>query len=156
MSITWPPELPRSLDYPETPAGSILAGAATRYGDKIAVTHGGRELSFTEVYRAACQFANALRGQGIEPGDTVAVHMPNCLAYPVAYYGILLAGATFTPANPLLPPADLAAQLADSGAVAAVTFPRAAGVLAAIQEQTGVRLVVVNAAEDLLPGQTGF
>src|SRR5256885_1622973 len=155
MPITWPPGMPASLDYPETPVGAILAGSATRYGSRIAFAHNGHELSFSDVYRDACRFANALHAHGVEPGDTVAVHMPNCLAYPVAYYGILLAGATFPPANPLLPPADLAAQLADSGAVAAVTFPRAAGVLAAIQEQTGVRLVVVNAAEDLLPGQTG-
>ncbi|MTD54991.1 class I adenylate-forming enzyme family protein [Amycolatopsis pithecellobii] len=142
MPITLPAPVPGSLDYPEVPVGAIVAGAAARWGERVAYRHHDRQLTFTEVYRAACRFANALRANGIAPGDTVAIHAPNCLAYPVAYYGIQLAGATFVPANPLLPPADLAAQLADSGAVAAVTFGKAAQTLAAIQDRTAVRLVV--------------
>ncbi|GHF78061.1 long-chain acyl-CoA synthetase [Amycolatopsis bartoniae] len=148
MPITLPAEVPGSFDYPEVPVGSILAGAATRYGDRVAYLHHDRQLTFAEVYRAACRFAHALRAHDVEPGDVVAIHAPNCLAYPVAYYGILLAGATFTPANPLLPPADLAAQLADSGAVAAVTFGKAAQALAAVQDRTKVRLVVEAAELD--------
>ncbi|NKQ57826.1 long-chain fatty acid--CoA ligase [Amycolatopsis sp. K13G38] len=142
MAITKLSELPSTLDYPEVPVGSILAGSAARYGDRVAYRHGERELTFREVYRDACRFANALRAQGIGDGDVVAIHLPNCLAYPVAYYGILLAGATFTPANPLLPPADLAAQLADSGAVAAISFGKPAQALASIREHTNVRLVL--------------
>ncbi|GAB2961007.1 AMP-binding protein [Amycolatopsis acidiphila] len=155
MPITLPAEVPGSLDYPELPVGAIVAGAAARWGDRVAYLHHDRQLTFAEVYRAACRFANALRAHDIGPGDTVAIHAPNCLAYPVAYYGILLAGATFTPANPLLPPADLAAQLADSGAVAAVSFGRAAQALAAVREHTQVRLVVVTGGEPG-PGQLEF
>ncbi|WP_236795757.1 class I adenylate-forming enzyme family protein [Amycolatopsis sp. GM8] len=142
MPITLPSEVPGSLEYPEVPVGAIVAGAATRWGDRVAYLHNDRQLTFAEVYRAARRFANALRANGIGPGDTVAVHAPNCLEYPVAYYGILLAGATFTPANPLLPPADLAAQLSDSGAIAAVSIGKAAQTLAAIRDHTSVRLVV--------------
>ncbi|TNC20833.1 class I adenylate-forming enzyme family protein [Amycolatopsis alkalitolerans] len=142
MPITIPDEMPASLEYPEVPVGAIVAGAAARWGERVAYRHHDQHLSFAEVYRAACRFANALRANGIEPGDTVAIHAPNCLAYPVAYFGILLAGATFTPANPLLPPADLAAQLSDSGAVAAISIGKAAQALAAIRQHTPVRLVV--------------
>ncbi|TVT46733.1 long-chain fatty acid--CoA ligase [Amycolatopsis rhizosphaerae] len=155
MRITMPPEMPTSLDYPEVPVGAILAGAAARYGDRTAYLHNDRALGFSQVYGAACRFANALRAHGVGTGDTVAVHLPNCLAYPVAYYGILLAGATFTPANPLLPPADLAAQLADSGAVAAISTGPAAEVLAGVQDRTAVRLVVVVDGESG-PGRTEF
>jgi long-chain acyl-CoA synthetase len=139
-----PADFPRSLEYPEAPVGSILAGAARRYGARTAFIHGKTQVSYDYVYRAARRFANALVGHGIGRGDTVAVHLPNCLAYPVAYYGILLSGATFSPANPLLPPDDLAAQLADCGAVAVVTFGPAAGVVEAIVDRTSVRLVVVS------------
>ncbi|NIH82462.1 class I adenylate-forming enzyme family protein [Amycolatopsis viridis] len=159
MPITagsWPPHLPRSLDYPDVPAGSILAGAAKRYRDRIAFTHQDRSLTYAQTYAGACRFANALRAQGIGPGATVAIHLPNCLAYPVAYYGILLAGATFTPANPLLPPADLAHQLADSGAVAVVTLGRVAPALTAVRDRTPVRLVVVVAPDDLTGDQVEF
>ena len=139
-----PADFPRSLKYPEVSVGSILAGAAKRYGERTAFIHGAQELTCTEAYRAACRFANALAGHGIGRGDTVAVHLPNCLPYAVAYYGILMSGATFSPANPLLPPDDLAAQLADCGAVAVVTFGPGAGVIEAIVDRTSVRLVVVS------------
>jgi len=147
MAITKLSELPSSLEYPQVPVGSIVAGSAARYADRVAYRHGERSLTFREVYRDACRFANALRAQGIGDGDVVAIHLPNCLAYPVAYYGILLAGATFTPANPLLPPADLAVQLNDSGAVAAVSFGPPAQTLADIRDQTNVRLLLGSPEE---------
>ncbi|ROS40155.1 class I adenylate-forming enzyme family protein [Amycolatopsis thermoflava] len=153
---SWPPHFPRSLEYPDVPAGSILAGAAKRYGDRTAFTHHDRSLTYAQTYGAACRFANALRARGIGPGATVAIHLPNCLPYPIAYYGILLAGATFTPANPLLPPADLAHQLADSGAVAVVTLGKVAPALTAVRDRTAVELVVVVAPDDLADGQVEF
>ena len=144
---------PLHLDYPEVPAGAVLAGAAARWGDRVALHMDGRELSFTELYRQACAFANALHGSGIGRGDVVAIHLPNCPQFAIAYHGILLSGATFTPANPLLPPHDLAAQLADSGAVLAISFEPASKVLAAVREQTAVRKVVLtNRAQALDPG----
>lgn len=146
-----------SLEYPEIPVGSILAGSAARFGNRTIFAHDDEELTFAGLYRAACRFANALHRNGVEPGDRVAIHLPNCLAYSVAYYGILLAGATFTPANPLLPPADLAAQLADSDAVAAITFGRGLEVLTGVQDRTRVGLVVVvGPAGDLRAGQREF
>ncbi|MFC3452008.1 class I adenylate-forming enzyme family protein [Amycolatopsis speibonae] len=149
--------LPRSLDYPEVPVGSVLAGAAARWGSRTAFAHGDRSLTFSETYSAACRFANALRAEGIGRGDVVALHLPNCLAYPIAYYGTLLAGATFSPANPLLPPDDLAFQLADAGAVAAVTVGPVARVLASVRDRTSVRLsIVVHPPEAVSEGEVEF
>ena len=34
-----------------------------------------------------------LRDKGIEPGDRVGVMLPNVPEFPVAYYGVLRAGA---------------------------------------------------------------
>jgi long-chain acyl-CoA synthetase len=136
-----------SLDYPPVPVGAILAGSARRFGDHTALHFYGRELSNTALYERACAFANALRAEGIGRGDVVAVHLPNCPQYAIAYYGILLAGATFSPTNPLLPPADLAFQLADCGAVAAVSWVPATAALLAVQPQTSVRLVLATDRE---------
>ncbi|WP_329071569.1 class I adenylate-forming enzyme family protein [Amycolatopsis sp. NBC_01480] len=154
---TPPPGLPRSLDYPEVPAGSILAGAAARYGDRTAFALGDDSLTFAETYSAACRFANALRARGIGHGDVVAIHLPNCLAYPIAYHGTLLAGATFSPTNPLLPPDDLAFQLTDCEAAAVVTFGPVAGTLAAVADRIPSRLTVVVAPDgDLGPDTVEF
>ncbi|HEX4221501.1 MAG TPA: AMP-binding protein [Pseudonocardiaceae bacterium] len=152
-----PAEFPTSLDYPAVPVGSIIAAAARRYGDRVAFAQGSDTLTFTELYRRACQFANALRAAGIQPGDRVAVHLPNSLAYPVTYFGIQLACATFCPTNPLLPPDDLAAQLADCGAVLTITSGPSLATLVAIQDRTAVRtVVVVDPADELVVGQHEF
>lgn len=146
----WPPGLPYSLDYPEVPVPAILAGAARRFGDRVAFHYAGRDVTFAGAWRQACQFAQALTERGIRKGDVVAVHMPNCPQYPIAYYGILLAGATFSPTNPLLPGDDLATQLQDCGAVAAVTYHPLAGALAEIHDRTNLELVVVTGHDQSL------
>jgi long-chain acyl-CoA synthetase len=133
---------PMSLDYPEVPVGAILAGTAARWPDRVALHSGERAVTYRELYRAACGFAHALHAEGIGRGDVVAVHLGNCPEFAIAYHGILLAGATYTPANPLLPPGELAAQLADSGAVLAVSFGPAAEALSAVRGRTSVRTVV--------------
>jgi long-chain acyl-CoA synthetase len=139
-----------SLDYPEVPVGALLAGSARRFGDRTALHFAGRELTFTGLHQRACAFAHALGSAGIGRGDVVAIHLPNCPQYAIAYYGVLLSGATFSPTNPLLPPADLAAQLADCGAVAAVSWGPAAPALAAVRRRTAIRLVLLTDREQAL------
>jgi long-chain acyl-CoA synthetase len=141
------------MDYPEVPVGAMLAGSARRFGERTAVHYYGRELTFTQLHARASAFAQALHATGIGRGDVVALHLPNCPQYAIAYYGTLMAGATFSPANPLLPPADLGAQLADCAAVAAVTWAPAAPALAAVLPQTRIRLVLAtDRAQALDPG----
>lgn len=125
MTVTEAPRFPGDdLTVPAVPVPALLDGAARRFGDRAAFVHGDRSLSFADLWRHACGFAHLLVARGVEPGQAVGLHLPNCLAFPVAYYGTLLAGAVFAPASPALGPAELAAQLADAGARAVVT-PRA-------------------------------
>src|SRR4051794_20912695 len=146
---TWPPGLPRSLDYPPVPVGSILRAAVRRWGDRTAFVHHDVELSFTELGRRAHAVATGLAERGIGRGDVVAVHLPNCLQYPAVYYGVLLAGAVFSPTNPLLPPAGLAHQLADAGARALVTWEPVLPVVRAALADTGVQTVVVTGPQQI-------
>src|SRR5215207_5774422 len=150
---TWPPGLPHSLDYPLVPVGSVLRAAVRRWGDRTAFVHHDVDLSFTELGRRAHAVAAGLAERGIGRGDVVAVHLPNCLQYPAVYYGVLLAGAVFSPANPLLPPAGLAHQLADTGARALVTWEPVLPVVRAALEDTGVRTVVVTGPQQVADPQ---
>jgi long-chain acyl-CoA synthetase len=142
-----PPGLPRSLDYPEVPVGAILLGAGRRWPDRVGwidpVADGeDRRLTFGDAAQRAAQFAHALAAHGIGRGDVVAVHAPNCIEYPIVYYGILLAGATFSPTNPLLPPDDLAFQLTDCAAKAVVTWGLVAPSIAAVRDRIPAGLVI--------------
>jgi long-chain acyl-CoA synthetase len=112
---------PISLDLPVVPVGALLDGAARRFGDRAALVHHDDELTFRTLWSEACAVAHALVARGIRPGDVVGLHLPNSLVWPVAYHGILLAGATVALASPALPPDLLRAQLDDAGAVATVS-----------------------------------
>ncbi|HEV7648143.1 MAG TPA: AMP-binding protein [Actinophytocola sp.] len=127
---SWPPGLPRTLDYPRVPAGAILAGSTRRFGDRMAFARGTESLTYAELGHRAAAFAHGLLARGLSTGDRVALRMANCLEYPVAYYGTLLAGGVFVPVNPLLPEPAAAAQIADSGARLTVTAADVPGICA--------------------------
>ena len=112
---------PKSIDLPAVPVGALLDGAARRFGDRPALIHHDEAVTFRELWAEACGVAHALVARGIRPGDVVGLHLPNVLVWPIAYHGILLAGATVALASPALPAELLRDQLEDSGAVAVVT-----------------------------------
>src|SRR3712207_1928411 len=141
---SWPPGLPRSLDYPEVPVGSVLRAAVRRWGERTAFVDHDVPLTYTELGARAHAVANWLADAGVGRGDVVAVHIPNCRQYPAVYYGVLLAGATFSPTNPLLPAADLAAQLTDAGARVLVTWDQVLPVVRSALAATPVETVVVT------------
>ncbi|WP_456598900.1 class I adenylate-forming enzyme family protein [Blastococcus sp. SYSU DS0616] len=149
-AASWPPGLPRSLDYPAVPVGSILRAAVRRWGDRTAFVDHDVPLTFTELGARAHAVAGWLADHGIGRGDVVAVHIPNCRQYPSLYYGILLSGATFSPTNPLLPAADLAAQLSDAGATVLVTWDQVLPFVRGALAQTPVRTVVVTGEAHVL------
>ena len=119
-----------NLVYPDLDVGALLAGAARRYGAREALRDGTEALSYAELYARSVRFAAELRGRGVAAGEVLALHLPNGVWFPIAYFGTLLAGAVAALTNPLQPPGALRRQLADAGAVAAVTHPVHAAALA--------------------------
>ena len=61
---------------------------------------------------------------GVERGDRVAVVLPNGVEAAIAIYGILRAGAAFSPLNPTIKRDKLGHVLADSGAAAVICDAR--------------------------------
>jgi long-chain acyl-CoA synthetase len=99
----------------------------------------------------AGRFAAGLVRLGVRPGDRVALHLPNCPQFLIAYYGTLAAGAVVVPFNPLYVEREIAHQLADSGAEVSVTldvlYPR----VAAARSQTSVREIIVTGIQHYFP-----
>ena len=74
-------------------------------------------ITFEETDRLSDQMAVYLREvAGFKAGDRVAIQMPNCLAYPIAVFGILKAGLVMVNTNPLYTTAEMVHQFTDSGA----------------------------------------
>lgn len=87
-----------------------------------AVIFNDTKLNYAQVNGAANQIAAGLTARGIKKGDKVALGCPNLPYFPMAYYGILKAGAVVVPLNVLLKPREIAYHLADSDAVAYFCF----------------------------------
>src|SRR5688572_15618795 len=101
---------------------SILEHSARMIPDRVAITCGGRPLTYGQLDEHASRLAAALHAIGISPGDHVALTSPNLPLFPIAYYGILKAGAVVVPLNVLLKPREIAYHLKDSDSRAILVF----------------------------------
>jgi long-chain acyl-CoA synthetase len=106
------------------------------------------ELTFGELKNLADRFANALIALGLKKGEKVAIHLPNCPQFAIAYYGILKTGAAFTPLSPLLAPQEVQYQLNDSGAKMLVSLDLVYSGIASIIPETTVDKVITTSIAD--------
>ncbi|QRZ61046.1 AMP-binding protein [Rothia sp. ZJ932] len=93
-----------------------------RESDAVAVSWADRSLSYRQVYAMVGAARFVLVEQGVQPGDRVAVSLPNVPWMPVYYYAALSLGAVCVPLNPLLSAHELQFQLEQSDAVALVSW----------------------------------
>jgi long-chain acyl-CoA synthetase len=130
---------------------SVLEHNARLTPDRPAITFREASLTYGELNARAAQVASGLLAHGIGPGDHVALSCPNLPWFPIAYFGILKAGAVVVPLNVLLKPREIAYHLRDSAARALMTFegtpelPMAAAARAACDEVACPLLVVMTA-----------
>jgi long-chain acyl-CoA synthetase len=95
---------------------SILAESALRYPDREAVILGDSRITYAQLWDETRRYAAVLREQGVGPGDTVALLMPNVPDFPRVYYAALSLGAVVVPVHALLVAPEIAYVLRDSGA----------------------------------------
>ena len=144
--------VPRSLaPYPDLSLGACVRRAAERWRDRPALTFYGATTSFAELDRHVERFAAALQALGVRRGDRVALMLPNCPQFVVAFYGALRAGAIAVGINPLYTPRELAHVLRDSEAAVFVALAPMLRAYDAIDGATPVRHVVVASLEDAMP-----
>ena len=93
-----------------------LVETTAEHADRRAVRLEDSILSFGELLDAAGRTATLLRARGVEPGDRVGLVLPNVPAFPIAFYGALIAGAVVVPMNPLLKEREVEYYLTDSAA----------------------------------------
>jgi long-chain acyl-CoA synthetase len=130
--------------------GEDLRASAARDPDRPAVVTPQRTLSYGELDRLADGLAAGLRELGIRHGDRVAVVLPNGADAAIAIYGILRAGAAFSPINPTIKRDKLAHVLTDSGAAAVLCDEERADVVNAAASLAEPTPVVTGVGERIL------
>lgn len=137
-----PEQYPRLLD--------MLEDCFQKYGDLPAFTFMDKTLTFSEVDRLSRDFGAYLQSRGLEPGDRIALMMPNLLQYPIALFGALRAGLIVVNTNPLYTPREMKHQFTDSGAKAIVIIENFAANLQQVIADTQIQTVILTSAGEML------
>ena len=90
----------------------------------------GEVITYAELDERSIRFARALRSQGVEPGEHIAVLMENNRAYFEVLWAAQRSGLHYTAINSHLRPAEVQYVLDDCGAVALVSSEAMATVVA--------------------------
>ncbi|GAA3457939.1 non-ribosomal peptide synthetase [Dactylosporangium matsuzakiense] len=90
---------------PSGDAPDVVALVANRKPAATAISCGDGHLSYGDLNDRAARLAGWLRGQGVQPDDRVAVHMPRSIDLIVALLAVLKAGAAYVPIDPRYPAA---------------------------------------------------
>src|SRR5579859_3789628 len=149
----YPPDVPATLTYREVPLYALLADAAAAHPGLVAIHSYNAQLTYAELWAQAQRFAAVLAESGVRQGDRVALMLPNCPQYVIAYFGTLRAGGVVAQVNPLYTPRELEYLLRDSGAEIIVIADVLAPALKAVS--VNLRHVVVATLKGDVPLDAG-
>ncbi|MFN2520905.1 MAG: long-chain fatty acid--CoA ligase [Candidatus Limnocylindria bacterium] len=143
--------VPASLVYPEVTLTAMLGATADAYPKATATVFFGRRRSYGSLRARVDAFAAGLQGLGLRPGERVALVLPNCPQFLIAFFGTLRAGGVVVPCNPVYTAPEIRSQLADSGARTLVVLSRLYPLAKAARQGTAVRDVIVTNIKEEMP-----
>ncbi|MDR7022977.1 MAG: long-chain-fatty-acid--CoA ligase FadD1 [Gammaproteobacteria bacterium] len=135
--------------YPNIQA--VLKESCQRFADKPAFSNMGKTITYGELYELSGTFAAYLQqNTDLQPGDRIAVQLPNVLQYPVVVFGALRAGLVVVNTNPLYTAREMEHQFNDSGAKALVSLANMAHLAEQVLPKTGIKTVIITEVGDML------
>ncbi len=140
----------RLAELGHTTVFDVMEQACRDYGDKPAFSCGPDTISFNALRGRADAFARYLRHHaGLQPGDRLAIQLPNLLQYTIAIFGALRAGLVIVNTNPQYTPYEARHQFADSGAKAVVVLDKLVPLVRKIQGETQLERLIVTSLDDM-------
>jgi len=118
----YPSRVPPHLDYPPKLLTELVDDTVRRWGSRTALVHHGARWTYSRFWAESERFAVALEREGVRPGDRVAIYMPNCPGFAIAFFGVLRLGAIAVQVSPLYVGEDLVRVLNDAEPKALVTL----------------------------------
>jgi len=115
------------------------------FPEKTGIVDGDRRLTYAAFGARVYRLANALRRQGVEPGDRVAILCRNASEMLEAHFGVPQIGAILVPINVRLTSDEIAYILDHSGARALIVDAELTPLIAPIRTQLNALEVIVVA-----------
>lgn len=154
----WPKGVPHQLDYDYSlTLGRMLDETAAKYPNDPAIWFLDSWVSYAELKDMVDRFATYLNSIGIKKGDVVAIHLPNCIQYVVAFYGAAKIGAVPTGINPTYQSLEILHQFKICGpkvlvALDALYFHY----ITKIEDQYSFEKIIITNLVDQATGLSGF
>ena len=147
----YPSDVPADFDFPQVPLTKLLDDSVLAFPDATAVVAGSARLSYRQLRDEVDRLAGGLAGLGVEPGDRVALVLPNCPQHVVAFFAVLRLGAVVVQCNPLATVAELTAQLTDCTPRVVISLDRALPAVEEVRRRGEIGVVVVTSLVDYVP-----
>jgi long-chain acyl-CoA synthetase len=145
------PETPETVPIPRQPLETLLANSAREFPNRTALIFFGQRIGYRELDRLSNRFAHALRNLGLQPGDRVAIVLPNIPQCVIAFYGALKAGGIVVLGSPLSSEEAIAHQVSDAAARVLVTLTNYRAMAERIAANTNVTDIIYTDVREYLP-----
>ena len=100
---------------------SLFDQAVQDCPDRIYMIENEKQISYADVDQQVKRIANVLTGQGILPGQTVAIMLPNSISFGIATLAVLKMGAVAAPLNSNAPSPEIENQINDLNVAAVIS-----------------------------------
>lgn len=120
------PGVAHDLVLPEASLVHVFEESVRAAGHRIALEFFGATTTYAQLGEQVDRVAEGLRVMGVQPGDRVALVLPNCPQHIVAFYAILRVGGVVVEHNPLYTAGELRHQFEDHGARVAIVWDKIA------------------------------
>ncbi len=153
---SYEPGVPAEVEIPPKTLPQLFHEKVNEFPTNTATIFMGGKKNYQEMGVLVNQFAAALKGLGLKEGSRVALHLPNCPQYVLAFYGALQAGCTVIPCNPLYVERELEYQLKDAGAEVVLTLSRFYPMVRSIKEKLNFKTIITTNIKEYFPGVLKF
>ena len=144
--------VPTTIRYPRIPAHHLLQIPTSSFPDKAALNFYGTETSFYTLRTQILRMANALGELGVQKGDRIGIHLPNCPQYVISYYAALFLGGIVVNLNPMYTTEELKALTDNTGVTTLITFDMVLPFIRSLCQEKEIPRVVVTKVEDFIDG----
>ena len=135
---------PHTIPIPRQPLHKFLEAAADWMPKRTATIFYGSKLNYQQLEARTNQFARALHGLGIRPGDRVMIVLPNMPQLIIAYYAVLKIGGVVVMPNPDVDAPGILYQIQQTSARALVTLTEFGGLAKALKDQAPIELILTD------------
>lgn len=144
--------VPLTIRYPRIAAHHLLDIPAGNFPDKPATNFYGTEISFWDLKQQVLRMANVMGEMGVQKGDRIGLHLPNCPQYIIACYAALTLGAIVVNLNPMYTADELKALTSDTGVSTLFTFDTVLPNIRPLCQAVEFDRVIVTRVTDYIEG----